>query len=164
MAATLDGFVCPIKVWERPEGATDWQVPRDEVSDVLDRMISGYEVLEVACDPFGWHSEIQVWEQTYGELIVQFPTQTRERMAAACDRFRGDVLTGTLSHDGDPILARHVGHAVAKITPFGTVITKAHPDSPRKIDVAVAAVIAYERACWLAANPKKEPFLAVMWA
>ena len=64
--------------------------------------------------------------------------------------------TGNLSHDGDPMLARHVGHAVAKVTPFGTVITKAHPDSPRKIDVAVAAVIAYERACWLAANPRRK--------
>ena len=84
-------------------------------------------------------------------------------MAAACDRFRADVLDGTLSHDGDPMLARHVGHAVAKVTPFGTVITKAHPDSPRKIDVAVAAVIAYERACWLAAN-KKDKEIMVMWA
>ena len=151
-AATLDGFVCPIKVWERPEGASDWQVPRDEVTDVLDRMISGYEVLEVACDPYGWQSEIQTWADRHGDLIVEFPTGTRERMATACDRFRADVLSGDLTHDGDPVLARHVGHCVAKITPYGTVVTKAHPDSPRKIDVAVAAIIAHARACWHATN------------
>jgi hypothetical protein len=51
------------------------------------------------------------------------------------------------------VLSRHVGHAVAKVTPVGTVIVKAHPDSPRKIDCAVAATIAYDRACWHRANP-----------
>ncbi len=164
VAATTDGFVCPIRVWEKPEGAADWQVPRDEVSDVLDRMISGYQVLEVACDPFGWASEIQEWERKYGEIIVTFPTSTRERMAVACDRFRADTLAGTLTHDGDPVLTRHVGHAVAKVTPFGTVVTKSHPDSPRKIDVAIAAVIAHERAQWLVQNPKKQVLLAVAYS
>ena len=47
--------------------------------------------------------------------------------------------------------------AVTKLTPFGTVITKTHPDSPRKIDVAVAAVIAHDRAQWHAANTHSEP-------
>jgi hypothetical protein len=44
------------------------------------------------------------------------------------------------------------GHCVAKNTPYGTTISKAHPDSPPKIDAAVAAVIAYDRAMWGAAN------------
>lgn len=66
----------------------------------------------------------------------------------ACDRFRAGALEGDLSHDGSPVLSRHVGHAVAKVTPVGTVIVKAHPDSPRKIDCAVAATIAYDRAMW----------------
>jgi len=83
-------------------------------------------------------------------------------MAAGCDRFRADVLEKTLSHDGSEGLARHVGHAVAKTTPYGTLLTKAHPDSPRKIDVAVAAVVAYERAMWHRANyaPPAEPMFA----
>jgi phage terminase large subunit-like protein len=164
VCATLDGFVAPVQVWERPDGVKDWTVPRDEVADVIERMIGGYDVLEVACDPYGWHSEIQAWERAYGEVIVEFPTATRERMAAACDRFRGDVLAGTLSHDGDPVLARHVGHAVAKLTPYGTVVTKAHPDSPRRIDVAVAAVIAHERAAWHAAKSAPTMPLPVVWA
>jgi phage terminase large subunit-like protein len=164
VAATLDGFVAPVKVWERPEGVQDWTVPREEVADVIERMIGGYDVLEVACDPFGWHSEIQAWAANYPAVIVEFPTSTRQLMAAACDRFRSDVLEGVLSHDGDPVLARHVGHCVAKLTPYGTVVTKTHPDSPRKIDVAVAAVIAYERACWLAANPTQTPPIAFDFA
>jgi phage terminase large subunit-like protein len=62
------------------------------------------------------------------------------------------VLEGDLSHDGDPVLARHVGHCVAKETPFGTIIGKEHPDSPRKIDAAVATVVAFERAAWHASR------------
>jgi hypothetical protein len=49
---------------------------------------------------------------------------------------------------------------VAKLTPTGTVVTKAHPDSPPRIDCAVAAVIAHERAAWHAANCSREPLFA----
>ena len=66
-------------------------------------------------------------------------------MAAACDRFRTGVLEGDLSRDGSPVLAAHVGHCLAKATPYGVTISKDSSDSPRKIDAAVAAVIAYER-------------------
>jgi phage terminase large subunit-like protein len=163
VACTLDGFVAPVQVWERPERApADWKVPREEVGDVLERMISGYDVAEVACDPYGWHSEIEQWSERYGTLVVEFPTATREKMAAACGRFRAAVLDGTLTHDGSDVLRRHIDHCVAKVTPYGTVITKSHPDSPRKIDCAVAAVIAHERACWHAAHDHQGPLVA--WA
>jgi hypothetical protein len=59
------------------------------------------------------------------------------------------------------VLARHVGHCVAKPTPYGPIATKDHPDSPRKIDAAVAAFVAYDRAMWHAANtPKREALIA----
>jgi phage terminase large subunit-like protein len=147
-----------------PDGAgPDWQVPRDEVADVLERMIGGYNVLEVACDPWGWRSEMQEWSERYsGQLVVEFATNSRAHMGPACDRFRADVQAGTLTHDGDATLARHVGHCVAKVTAHGTTVTKAHPDSRRKIDVAVAAVVAYERAAWHAAHYNQGPLVA--WA
>ncbi|MGB2953530.1 MAG: hypothetical protein WBB74_09100 [Gaiellaceae bacterium] len=69
-------------------------------------------------------------------------------------------MTETISHDGSPLLARHVGYCVTKTTPYGTTITKAHPDSPRKIDAAVAAVVAYERASWHTANDSDIPLVS----
>ena len=57
-----------------------------------------------------------------------------------------------LTHDGNPTLARHLRNAVTKRKVGGDVITKESTDSPRKIDAAIAAVVAYERACWHAAN------------
>ena len=140
-------------------------MPRLEVDDAVTHAFESFEVLVLACDPYGWASEIEAWRERYGEqVVVDFPTASRQRMAPACDRFRAGVLEGDLTHDGNPILAAHVGHAVAKVTPVGTVISKAHPDSPRKIDAAVAAVIGYDRACWHRANLPVEREPVFFWA
>jgi phage terminase large subunit-like protein len=44
------------------------------------------------------------------------------------------------------VLRRHLQNAVTKETRDGAYITKDGRNSPRKIDVAIAAVMAYERA------------------
>jgi hypothetical protein len=51
---------------------------------------------------------------------------------------------------------------VAKETPAGVLVTKDHADSPRKIDAAVAAVVAHDRASWHAANDVENVLVA--WA
>ncbi len=159
VACTLDGFVSPSSIWERPERApADWKVPREEVDDAIAEAMERFDVLELACDPPGWHAEIDGWRESYGDVVVDFPTNERRRMAAACDRFRIGVLEGDLTHDGHAGLARHVGHAVTKETPYGPIITKDAPDSPRKIDAAVAAVVAYDRAAWHAQQPQHFSF------
>jgi phage terminase large subunit-like protein len=153
VASTLDGFIAPIRVWERPENApSDWKVPRDEVNDEVERAMERFQVLELACDPPGWHAEIDRWTEMYGEIVLAFDTNQRARFAPAVNRFSTGVLTKTITHNGDALLARHIGHCVAKETVAGVVITKDRIDSPRKIDAAVAATIAYDRASWHAAN------------
>ena len=162
VACTLDGFVSPLEVWERPERApADWKVPREEVEDAIADAMERFDVLELACDPPGWHSEIEGWRERYGNVVLDFPTNERRRMATACNRFRAAVLEGDLTHDGSAVLARHVGHTVAKDTPYGQIITKDGNSSPRKIDAAVAAVVAFERAEWWAANDSSNIPLAV---
>ena len=56
------------------------------------------------------------------------------------------VATGALTHDGDPRLARHFANAVVKETTDGRYVTKDGASSPRKIDLAVAAIVALDRA------------------
>lgn len=89
--------------------------------------------------------------------LAFWTTPTLRRAYAALTPGGGARLApqteGDLNHDGDPVLARHVGHAVAKETPYGTIIGKEHPASPHKIDAAVAAVVAFERAAWHASRP-----------
>jgi len=162
LACTLDGFLSPLQVWERPDRAhAEWRVPREEVDEAVADAMERYDVVELACDPPGWNAEIDNWRETYGNVVVDYPTNERRRMSAACDRFRTGVLEGDLSHDGSAVLARHVGHCVTKATPHGEIVGKDGPDSPRKIDAAVAAIVAYDRAMWHAANSvPREPMIA----
>jgi phage terminase large subunit-like protein len=127
-------------------------VPRDEVDDAIADAMERFEVLELAADPPGWNAELDGWRETYGDVVIDYPTNERRRMSAACDRFCIAVLEGDLTHDGNAVLARHLGHCIAKDTPYGQIVTKDAPDSPRKIDCAVAAIVDYDRALWHAAN------------
>lgn len=148
-----------IKAWERPPKDPRWRTPRREVEAAIEQAMADYTVLELAPDPPGWHKEVEEWEQTYGEVVVRFETNQTTRMGPACDEFeqafRGDDANpeGEFTHDGDPRLARHIGHCVARPRGRWIVIDKEHPDSPLKIDLATAAVIAFTRARWHALNP-----------
>jgi phage terminase large subunit-like protein len=159
-ATTLDGFTCLVEAWEN-DGAKSWRVPRIEVLDVIERMMNGHEVVEFCFDPWEWRTESDEWQRTWGERALEFPTNSRQRFGPACDRFRQAVLERVLRHDGSELLARHVGHCVAKTSPFGTVIQKTYPDSPRRIDAAVAMVLGYERAVWHANNEQVRPVVMV---
>jgi phage terminase large subunit-like protein len=137
-----------IGVWERPENAgRDWVVPRDEVEAAVHKAMGRYQVVELVCDPPGWDREITDWGERYGSPpVVVFEHNRRSLMAKACAGFYSGVVNETLTQDGHEALARHVGNAVTKETPDGAYITKDGRMSPRKIDLAVAAVTAYDRA------------------
>jgi phage terminase large subunit-like protein len=59
-------------------------------------------------------------------------------------------MNGGIRHSGDRALARHVGNAVLRADSPGTRIYKEHKTSTRRIDLAVAAVMAVDRASWYA--------------
>ena len=70
----------------------------------------------------------------------------RRRPAWACANLHSAIVNGNVSHDGDPRLARHIANAVVKETLEGAYIPKEHRGPSSKIDLATAAVIAYDRA------------------
>jgi phage terminase large subunit-like protein len=70
--------------------------------------------------------------------------------------------TGAISHSGHPALDRHISNLVLKVDRLGPRPVKEHKNSPRKIDLAIAAVGAYDRATTLAGAPVMEPLVA--WA
>jgi hypothetical protein len=116
-------------------------------------------VLELACDPPGWYSEIDEWKQLYGDdKVLMFDTNRPARMAPACERLRTD-LRGTEASFGGPLGAElriHFGNCVTKETSSGIVITKDDNKSPRKIDGAVASAVGYDRAMWHQDNPEPD--------
>ncbi|WP_168706590.1 terminase large subunit domain-containing protein [Gordonia paraffinivorans] len=157
VGCTLDGFIWVEGLWENP-GDQRWRVPRGDVDRAVDMAFETYDVLELAADPWGWRSEIEAWAQRHGEKrVLEWNTAHAARMAPATDRLYQAVVTGQVSHDGDRRLAAHVAHCVAKRTPMGDLVSKDKRGSPRKIDAAVAAIVAYDRAQWHINNkPRKK--------
>jgi phage terminase large subunit-like protein len=151
VGSTLDGFIFTVGVWENP-GDERWRVPRSDVDRTVDETFGQYDVLELACDPWGWRSEIETWRERH-KHVTEFPTNAIPRMAPATDRFYAALMQGKISHDGDERLSRHIGHCAAESTAHGDVIRKDRRGSPRKIDAAVAAIVAYDRAKFHASNP-----------
>ena len=152
VACTLDGHLEPLGAWFRPDKASDdWRIPRREVHEAIAAAFGRFEIVEFACDPPGWYTEIDDWVDLYGEnLVVAFETRMAKRMAPACERARAGVLDLSLTYGG-PLaarLAQHIDNCVIRETPYGVAVTKQHPDSPKRIDGAVASIIAYDRAMW----------------
>ncbi|BCP05630.1 hypothetical protein MINTM019_30860 [Mycobacterium paraintracellulare] len=155
VGATLDGHLWVEGLWENP-GDPRWRVPRETVSAAVDLAFHRYDVVELACDPWGWRSEIEAWAKRYGERrVIEWNTATAARMAPATDRLYQAVVTKAVTHDGDERLASHIAHCVAKPTPMGDLVSKDKRGSPRKIDAAVAAIVAYDRAAYHATRTIK---------
>ncbi|MFS8571316.1 MAG: hypothetical protein FWJ62_09895, partial [Thermaerobacter sp.] len=78
-------------------------------------------------------------------------TNRRKAMAYALEAFETAINEGAMSHSGDRRLERHLGNARRKDLPQKTedgrplwLIQKERPDSPHKIDAAMAAVLSWE--------------------
>ncbi|WP_431711108.1 terminase large subunit domain-containing protein [Glutamicibacter uratoxydans] len=135
-----------VGLWENP-GDPRWRVPRAEVSRAVDEAFEKYDVAELAADPWGWRSEIESWQQKHGERrVIEWNTAHAQRMAPATDRLFQAVKEGAVSHDGNKDLASHISHCVAKSTALGDLVAKDRKNSPRKIDAAVCAIVAFDRA------------------
>jgi len=131
--------------WERPETADDsWRVPILDVEAAIREACRTWQVREIVCDPFRWARTFQVLEDD-GLPVVEFP-QSPARMVPATQRFYEAVVNKTVTHSGDARLARHMSNCVLKTDQRGARLSKDTKNSPRKIDLAVAAVMAFDRA------------------
>ncbi|MDF9279423.1 terminase large subunit [Arthrobacter sp. EH-1B-1] len=145
-----------IGLWENP-GDPNWRVPRQEVTDHVDMAFSQFDVVELNADPWGWRSELEQWQKKHGEKrVLEYNTAHRVRMAPATDRLYQLLTTEGITHDGDSRLTRHFSNCVAIQSTMGAVVSKDKKHSPRKIDAAVAAIAAADRAVWHSTKTKKK--------
>lgn len=134
-----------VECWEKPAGSgQDWAVPILDVEAAIRQACRRWQVREIVCDPFRWARTYQVLEDE-GLPIVEYP-QSPSRMTPATQRFYEAVMNEGLTQSGDAVLARHIANAVLKQDSRGTRIVKEAKNSARKIDLAVAAVMAFDRA------------------
>jgi phage terminase large subunit-like protein len=133
-----------VELWE----AAGNQVPIVDVEAAIRAACRRWRVLEIAADPFRWARSLQLLDGE-GLPMLEYP-QSPGRMTPATARFYEAVVNGQLTHSGDSRLARHIGNAVLREDARGARLAKERRDSPRRIDAAVAAVMAHDRAAALA--------------
>jgi hypothetical protein len=141
--------------WERPRDVTedDWEVPEDEVNEAVAFAFEHFNVWRLYADPPYWETPVDEWAGDYGEeRVIRWWTNRTKAMAYALRAWVTDWRPGVLSHDGNPVLERHVANAVKKKTRIRDedtgdwlwTIRKDGTKSPRKIDLAMAADLSWE--------------------
>lgn len=178
-----DGHIQLLGVWEKPEGpeGDDWQVDRESVNAAVADAFARYDVCGFYCDPPHWQDYVDAWTRDYAEGLqikavlsrpLEWWTNRPTAMEQALNRFVEAVddqgLTWAGVDKSDDVdtpfarkglaLSRHVLNA--KRRPMGgnrhIGIGKEHPKSPKKIDAAMSATLAYEaRADAVAAGVTK---------
>lgn len=151
-----DGHLFEVRVWEQPDGPAGegWEVPITEVDYEVRQAFERYKVVGFFADPAKWESYIAQWEADFGKglkvkssqahPIEWWMTGNRSYLVVrALEQFQNAVLDKELTHSG-LALTRHVLNARRRIGRSGMSIAKEHPESPNKIDAAVAAVLAYQ--------------------
>ena len=151
-----DGHVFELGVWEQPTGPAGdgWQVPTVEVEATVDQAFRRFNVVGFYADPAKWESYVAQWEARYHSKlkvgrrdhpIEWWMTGGRSALVVrALEQFHSAVVDEELTHDGSSALTRHVLNARRRASRSGIQIAKEHPDSARKIDAAVAAVLAWQ--------------------
>jgi phage terminase large subunit-like protein len=142
-----------VELWE-PAGH---QVPIVDVEQAIRQACRRWRVLEIAADPFRWARSLQLLDGE-GLPILEYP-QSPGRMTPATARFYEAVVNGQLTHSGDSRLARHIGNAVLREDARGARLAKERKVSPRRIDAAVAAVMAHDRAAALAGSVRDSIYI-----
>jgi phage terminase large subunit-like protein len=130
--------------WEKPPGSLDWRVDILEVETQIRTACLRWQVREITADPHLWARSLQILAEE-GLPVTEFP-QSPSRMTPATKRFTDMVNTRAITHSGNPALTRHVSNAVLRQDSRGWRLSKESKSSQRHIDLAVAAVMATERA------------------
>jgi len=134
--------------WEKDFTLDDdsWIVDKAEVSKtIVDYFLANPNCREIVCDPAYWQDEMYQWSEA-GLQVVEYPN-TISRTVPATAKLYEAIMNGKLRHNGDAALGRHLDNCILKIdNQRGARITKDYRNAKLKIDLAIALLMAYDRA------------------
>lgn len=139
-----DGAIFPIHVWEKPDGSKDWEVDFVSVDLFVRDTLENFNVIRMNCDPAYWQDIVGRWAMDFEGIVWEWWTNRKKAMAEANERFHTAVMLGQMKHNNDPVITRHVLNAHIEETPWGDLLRKDIRGGSRKIDAAVASVLAFE--------------------
>lgn len=147
------GHQWPLGIRERPPMAPeDYEHPLHEIDGAMLDAFERYDVWRAYVDPQYIEHLLERWSGRWGEKKVMAWWTNRLRPTAyAVGAYTAAINAGDLSHSGDENFSRHVKNAKKrKVNVYDEerrqlhTISKDRPDSPRKIDGAMAGVLSWE--------------------
>lgn len=163
----VTGHQWVVGYWEPIETrAGEIEIPFFEVDATVDAAFTRWKVWRGNFDPFYWRDMVAAWAGRYGaDIVVSWDTTKYGKMAFSLLAYREAIQTGALSHDGDPRFAACIQnahkHMLSMTDDDGNrlwVIQKERPDSPLKIDAAMAGCLSWEAyTAAIAAGASTEP-------
>lgn len=139
-----DGAIFPIHVWEKPDNNKEWEVDFVSVDLFVRDTLEEYNVIRMNCDPAYWQDIVGRWAIDFEGIVWEWWTNRKKAMAESNERFHTAVMKSELKHGNNEVLTRHVLNAHIEETPWGDLLRKDIRGGSRKIDAAVAAILAYE--------------------
>lgn len=148
----LTGFQFLVGFWERPENVQDWEVAVGQVDAAMRLAFDTWDVWRLYADPPYYESLVAEWAGRYGEQrVVEWWTNRHKAMAYAIKAYNTAIVAGELSNDGSAHMKRHIGnackHPISLHDEKGQqmfLIYKEKPESPHKIDAAMAGILSWE--------------------
>lgn len=167
---TTDSVAFVLGCWEKPDGpqGDNWEVNREAVDSAVREAFNIYEVQAFYADVALWESYISDWAADYGEgLVVKAEGRnaiswdmrtSQQRVTRAHERLMQTIFDCKVFHDGDLRLQRHALNARRRSNNYGISFGKESRESPRKVDLYAALMLAHEALYDLrtrAKQPKK---------
>jgi hypothetical protein len=148
------GFQHRFGLWV-PEDCPDDEVPVAEVDEAVDEMFSRWHVVRFYGDPArGWDTRLAAWSGRHGpKVVAEFYTDSRNirKTALMCRTYAQAIKADEVTNDGDDDFFQHIGHTQKRDTRLLDeegkplwVMTKERPDSPKKIDLAMAGGLSWQ--------------------
>lgn len=140
----------------KPDGPAgdNWEVNRQVVDSAVHDAFRLQEVKGFYADVALWESYITEWAETYGEglhtksdgrnPIAWDMRQSQKRVTLAHERLMQTIFDGKVFHDGDLAMKRHVLNARRRSNNYGVSFGKESRESPRKVDIYAAFLLAHE--------------------
>lgn len=155
-----------IRLWEKPRGAKEWLVPREQVHSAVHDTFSRYRVRAFFADVALWESDIMGWSADYGstlsvrssnESAIAWDMRGAKRTTAAHERMVHAIKNGRLKIARDQDMLRHIGNVRRRVNIHGLSFAKESEESMNKIDAYAAMLLAFEALHVLTENRVRKP-------
>lgn len=147
------GYQWPVIIVERPDNAPDdYEHDLDAVDGAVREVCQLFNVWRAYCDPHWIEGLIESWQNSFGDRqFIHWLTNRPRPVAWAIRNYQQAIEAGDVSHDGNPVMERHIGNARRrKLTVLDDreqqmhTLSKDSVQSPRKIDAAMAGLLSWE--------------------